>query len=586
MFEDIINFFKGKKSEKNSGMRKSSPIIITVCILAIIIPSVIAICYAYFYDDTETISTSTVEFKLYNSEDTTLFSAEVSQAELSSYPLVESFYGIVLNKKEVSVSADTLEKHNYVFSVKTTDMSEKYNCYFSSSSKNSYIQNENGTFFSVDENYYAEFLNSEFSESAYSTSQTPSLITGDGETVTASLMKWSYRKQNGTFANSTSIETTDKQKTYKIGGSINIYFDIAPSESEAEVYDQNGEKIFTGAPEELQFVSVETGETLSVKLRARWEEIDSKDFFGEATYDFQLTLTNKAEFYLSSDKTSTGSFIIIYLKNVNNISKIIYAPISSNASNAILNVTPANDTQEIAIKELYSFEPLFITENNYAVAILPFSQNLPSGSFSFSLNFGASQKEFTVTVEQKEESTTHIIQKDSLSLSYITSALGKQSLDQTLRSPTAPTQQMIFSRGEFLSPSAHGFIQGYSFTDILISNDSLSSFDSIGCEFLATESGGQAVRAINIGVVIKTDYCPHLGNYVVVEHALGLRTWYCGLSDTDVKEGDIVKSGEQLGKSGNHIMTSQSGFLLLCTVGDVLIDPSYIIGKNFSPNNS
>ncbi len=58
------------------------------------------------------------------------------------------------------------------------------------------------------------------------------------------------------------------------------------------------------------------------------------------------------------------------------------------------------------------------------------------------------------------------------------------------------------------------------------------------------------IPAANAGVVVYAAPLTIYGNTVVVDHGWGLQTLYAHLSSIEVKEGDEVKKGQQLGKSG------------------------------------
>ena len=57
--------------------------------------------------------------------------------------------------------------------------------------------------------------------------------------------------------------------------------------------------------------------------------------------------------------------------------------------------------------------------------------------------------------------------------------------------------------------------------------------------------------AANSGVVVFAAPLNIYGNAVVVDHGWGLQTLYGHLSTLEVKEGDQVKKGQELGKSGS-----------------------------------
>ena len=63
-------------------------------------------------------------------------------------------------------------------------------------------------------------------------------------------------------------------------------------------------------------------------------------------------------------------------------------------------------------------------------------------------------------------------------------------------------------------------------------------------------SQGTPVYAVNAGTVILARPLFFEGNCVVIDHGQGLLTLYLHLSEFKVKEGDVVKRGQELGLSG------------------------------------
>lgn len=58
------------------------------------------------------------------------------------------------------------------------------------------------------------------------------------------------------------------------------------------------------------------------------------------------------------------------------------------------------------------------------------------------------------------------------------------------------------------------------------------------------------VLASNNGVVVLADFLGIYGNCVIVDHGLGVQTLYAHLSTMNVKDGDTVNKGQELGRTG------------------------------------
>ena len=82
---------------------------------------------------------------------------------------------------------------------------------------------------------------------------------------------------------------------------------------------------------------------------------------------------------------------------------------------------------------------------------------------------------------------------------------------------------------------------------------------------------GTEIVAVNDGKVIAVGENEFLGKYIVIDHGLGLQTWYLHLSAVSVEVGADVAYKQAIGKSGStgFIEDSSVGFALLYTVNGV-----------------
>ena len=61
----------------------------------------------------------------------------------------------------------------------------------------------------------------------------------------------------------------------------------------------------------------------------------------------------------------------------------------------------------------------------------------------------------------------------------------------------------------------------------------------------------EMVHTIANGIIVKEDYEPRTGNYLVIEHGDGIESIYCHLSKFLCKPGDVVFAGEGIAISGS-----------------------------------
>ena len=84
---------------------------------------------------------------------------------------------------------------------------------------------------------------------------------------------------------------------------------------------------------------------------------------------------------------------------------------------------------------------------------------------------------------------------------------------------------------------------------------------------------GIEVMAVNSGVVRITQSYRDYGKTIVIDHGLGLMTFYLHLSKIKVKVGDVVKRGQIIGLSGDTGYTQGAHLHLSIRINGIGIDP-------------
>jgi hypothetical protein len=278
---------------------------------------------------------------------------------------------------------------------------------------------------------------------------------------------------------------------------------------------------------------------------------------------------------LSEKELYPSEFAILTAKNVDDISKMIFSVTSSHNASAFGESSP----QSTALNFLRSFSPSFTALDGAVKAAIPIPSGTPAGDYEISIAFGAEKQLFTLTVKDAASPEKAVIGKPFADLSANVSTSAVSGFHTVLKNVPTSNQSLILFRSAFLSPLENGFSSGYEYENTVSATDKEDVFVSIGNEYLSSTVGGSSVPALNSGIVAAVGYSAHLGNYVSVDHGLGIRTWYCCLSSIDVELGDALAKGESVGKCGTKGLVSASGTVILCSVYDCLIDPDFIIGK-------
>lgn len=102
------------------------------------------------------------------------------------------------------------------------------------------------------------------------------------------------------------------------------------------------------------------------------------------------------------------------------------------------------------------------------------------------------------------------------------------------------------AKTEYVMPLAE-YTLGQEFSDMLVYNATLKQWRTHnGVDFTAPV--GSAVKAVYDGKVVKVETTTLEGGVVTIEQTDGLIAVYKSLSEIKVKEGDNVKSGDEIGK--------------------------------------
>jgi murein DD-endopeptidase MepM/ murein hydrolase activator NlpD len=97
-----------------------------------------------------------------------------------------------------------------------------------------------------------------------------------------------------------------------------------------------------------------------------------------------------------------------------------------------------------------------------------------------------------------------------------------------------------------------------------------------GTDFRAVE--GTPVLAMNRGVVRLVQEGRNYGKTVIIDHGLGLQTFYMHLSKINVKVGELVLSGQIIGLSGMTGYAEAAHLHTTVRIGEVSIDPVRFLG--------
>ena len=555
----LLSFCK-KYFSKDNLKEYAGPIIIAV--LTIFIPLLIGVCHSQFVKGSQQSAPIDISVSLYAS-DGTLIGKETTQEDIvDASRLVNLFHTLTFSKVRAQKPAEFNEKPNMSYTITYGSEPTTFKCYFEEDVTSSYIEDQNGSFFSPDAFAYSLFLASAYSETIYKESTPPTLFSSLNEKITPSQAEWTYDLKDGTKKISNNYKTTEEILTYRIEGAISFEFSRTPDVFAITIKAPSGETIFSGAPEDLDTLNFAENTELLVSINAKWIADEIFTSYGDQHYDFKIICSKPPTFNISKTDATGGQILFLSISNIYGVDTIYYSPTSS------LNIDEYDDKSAQALKELYSYTPIFVREGPYAYAILPIPANIPDTEFSFSLSCGIARE--IIALKITKASSANATPSDAL----LTEAQ-KAEFSRILFHLKHSKSDVLLLNEDFIFPDSYGFTLTQKYNDNIN-----NSFTLLANSYTSSSQIGISVRSANLGIVSDVGFSPLLGNYVMVDHGMGILTWYCGLSDVSVRENDIVKKGDIIGRAGSSSLLCDNGVNIICSVGGILINPNELAANN------
>ncbi|MCQ2427899.1 MAG: M23 family metallopeptidase [Clostridia bacterium] len=434
-----------------------------------------------------------------------------------------------------------------------------YSFYFSTDTAKCYFKDTTGKAYKLAKEDAASFLETPYAVYLYS-GAVPPVLTVSGDTVIPpSELKWFYLGQGNKFLPYTESESDIKELSYDVGNTISFNFSNEPSVCTLKVF--NGDVLlYDGSYNNLGALDLKKNAVLSFRLSAEWPEAEGVAYYGTSTYTFNAKVTAPAEFKLGQDEIFQGEFAVIAGTNITDISSISFK----------------------SVPEI-GYTPVFYPDGDNVYALIPISYGLTKGNYVFSVSYGLVSKEFTLKVKDWEygyKDGSLDVSKSLIESCYSNedqaeySALVKKICTEADYSVSSGK---LFD-GAFLdyqkkgvlttngAPIRLGFGRNVKFT-----NAAGLSFEHTGVDFEAASN--IAVPAMASGKVVYVGTCDVLGAFVVIDHGLGLKSWYAHLAAPVVKVGDTIEKGNAVGKTGNSGLTQNNRVHVGLTVGEIPVAP-------------
>lgn len=225
------------------------------------------------------------------------------------------------------------------------------------------------------------------------------------------------------------------------------------------------------------------------------------------------------------------------------------------------------------------FTPQFFQKGDELVALLPVAYTAAPGTYALDVNADGKAFHFTLAVTDREFEKQYLTVDETTTSNTAGSAAANNEWTQRvepLKRISDPTQ---YWSGPFIQPVA-GDISDKITTEygcIRYTNGSTVASRHSGIDIAVR--AGTPVLATGNGRVQFADYLQLTGYTVVIEHGFGLKSLYYHMESINVKEGDMVEQGQQIGAVGSTGFSTGPHCHLSMAVNNVFTNPWTLMEK-------
>ena len=472
--------------------------------------------------------------------------------------VIEMFNNINQSGTPVATLPDSIAGSEFLLvTYSQLEQESSYKYYFTTDSSKCFFADPTGKIYKIAVVQAKVFLGSQYSVYLYKAAMPPVLTASGSEVVNPAELNWYYLVSGGTYQQYEYNPVDNDQMTYDIGSYFSFNFSIAPTDSNMKVY--NGDDlIYDGAIDALKDLTLTRNTLLKIVISASWGQTPECQYYGSASYSLNALVLAPAEFKIGETEIEHGDVLVLSGVNVTDPSAI-------------------NVSFEPALPNNYT--PTFFTDGIYVHTLIPFSYDVPNGEYKITVSYGITTQEFSLNIVKARYGFDKAPTNSSAGEALISTYYSEEDIAEykALKAEIVKsTETLKYFSGAFINYENAGTLTskkstiklGFSREQILKDG---RTFKHDGIDFEV--SAGVDVPAMASGKVAYVGYCDVLGNFVVLDHGYGLKTWYAHLSEISVSAGDIVRTSQPLGKTGSTGFITEKRLHIEFTVNNIPVAP-------------
>lgn len=395
----------------------------------------------------------------------------------------------------------------------------------------------------------------------------PTLTVGENKTVISPMeFTWRYKNVKGDYVEA-DIPVTDE--VVNVGtlnaGDLDILFSRVPEDTDVyiTITDSDGNEVKRPF-NEYNGVYPQTETSYTFKIEVQWRETEGMSGVGNGKYSFAATVKAAPTFNVWTTNlehtgqlfVERGGVIVVGAKNID----------------------PSRAT--------FKSEPVlcegvkFYKDGDASFAVIPTTYATEPGVYSMTFEYGAIKSTYEVTVTEKNYSSKDFDVKRSVLEEYMTEE-NLKAVKTLIESITSSEPSSAWLGGdEFLFPThQQDYVVGYG-----------NSVEFAGEETEHVHIGiqsrlykGDFATAMASGKVAFVGEDKILGGYVVIDHGLGVRSWYTRLDVSGINVGDEFEKGSNIApNNGSGFGENSKRTFSAVSVGNNFVSPLWLIENGFS----
>ena len=524
-------------------------IVSVLCVLLIFIPTYIAIASYITTQNTPLSNSYAHKIDIADLDGNVFTVAKTNE----SGDLVSFFGSMNTNATKVSELPEPLVGSKfYKVTFHSGNVSEDYKYYFDTKGSLSYAEFPDGTVYQLDIADVNKFLITPYALSLFPEDKLPILKTPSNEEILPAKVSWNYKLDGEKYSTLSGFETTEELVSYDMEGGIALNFTSDADLYTIKAYDSSSNLIYDGSTEDPSSITFDASQELTFMVSASWYEDNTRDFYGEATYNFKTNLIAGAEFFIGEESGTVdpGDFVAITGYNIDDPSKIRFYSEPS-----------------------IGYTPTFYRDGDHVVGFVPINVELENKSYVFTLSYGLHEQKINLTISNKKFSTkAQTIDKVVAENTRSEEALAEfNTLYEELCKTTSETKLFTEDFTDYEGQKAMKAQITSGFGHYRTISSTKEQYRNNGVEWKIAK--GTEIPAANSGKVAFAGITTFGGRMVVIDHGLGLKTWYLHLDEIKTETGKDVALGDVIGTAGNSGFAQQNGIYTIMTVGNIPVCP-------------